>query len=390
MYKILLLLLIVPFCYATICDNPEPEWLWCDDFETGNYQSRYGDYDDGGDYQLSTDAYSGTYSYEMRYSAGQVDSGYLGWWFCDRWSGISEPCHDEIYYRWYHKYEAGFEGMPEKMARTRRKPPNSWGDTIYGPMFWVIDDHVVADIIAAGGWLPITYSSHDVTTTFGEWVCYEAYVRAGRNGAVTYWANDEVILDKPNVDFGTNDPLNEIMLDTYWNEGSPKAQSRFFDEFVISTERIGCDLGSGPECGDGTCDAGETNANCPADCPTGSVCGDGTCDAGETNANCPADCPVTGPVCDDGICDVGECDSCPADCALADCCPDGACNNDETCETCEADCECPIVCVHEADLPVCDGCVDTTELSAYIDLWKSGSVEMPELMEAIGLWKEGC
>jgi len=108
MYKILLFILVLPFCYAQICDNPEPEWLWCDDFETGDYQSRYGDYDDGGDYQLSTDAYSGTYAYEMRYSVGQENSAYLGWWFCDRWNGITEPCQDEIYYRWYHKYEAGF------------------------------------------------------------------------------------------------------------------------------------------------------------------------------------------------------------------------------------------------------------------------------------------
>lgn len=48
-----------------------------------------------------------------------------------------------------------------------------------------------------------------------------------------------------------------------------------------------------PTCNDdGTCDAGETNASCPADCPA-TTCGNGTCDAGESNATCPADCPVT-------------------------------------------------------------------------------------------------
>ena len=316
------ILLKIPFGSATICDNPQPEWLHCDDFESGDYRSTYDDYDDGGDFQLSTDAYSGTYSIEMRYSAGQVDSAYLGWWFCDRWSGITEPCQDEIYYRWYHKYEADFQGMPEKMARTRRKPPNSWGSTEYGPMFWVINDHVVADIISTSGWLPITVSSHDVTDTFGNWVCYEAYVKAGRNGAVTYWADDQEILNKPNVDFGTTDPLNEIMLDTYWNSpGSPKAQSRFFDEFVISTERIGCDLGSGP------------------------VCGDGTCNADETNANCPADCPPSGSICGDANCDPGECRTCPGDCSLQDCdsndnCDTGLSDGSETCQTDPADCSC--------------------------------------------------
>jgi len=97
------------------------------------------------------------------------------------------------------------------------------------------------------------------------------------------------------------------------------------------------------------------------------------------------------PACDNEVCDVGECDSCPADCTLVDCCPDGTCNNDETCETCESDCDaCLIDCVHEADLPVCDGCVDTVELSAYVNSWKSGNAEINELMEVIGLWKSGC
>jgi len=72
-------------------------------------------------------------------------------------------------------------------------------------------------------------------------------------------------------------------------------------------------------------------------------------------------------------------------------CGDGTCDADEDCTSCEADCgACPIDCVHEADLPVCDGCIDTTELSDYIGLWKSGSVEMPELIEAIRLWKVDC
>ena len=48
-----------------------------------------------------------------------------------------------------------------------------------------------------------------------------------------------------------------------------------------------------PTCdSDGTCDAGETHANCAADCPA-VTCGNGTCDTGETNVTCPADCPAS-------------------------------------------------------------------------------------------------
>jgi len=84
------------------------------------------------------------------------------------------------------------------------------------------------------------------------------------------------------------------------------------------------------------------------------VCGDGTCDSGETNANCPADCPV-GPVCGDGTCD-----------------------NNEDCSICEADCG-------ECCVPM-----TTTELSAEIEQWKQGVITIQELMGAIAEWKQGC
>ena len=37
-------------------------------------------------------------------------------------------------------------------------------------------------------------------------------------------------------DFG----INTIFLENYWNEGAPQSQERYFDNFVVSTQRIGC------------------------------------------------------------------------------------------------------------------------------------------------------
>jgi hypothetical protein len=39
-----------------------------------------------------------------------------------------------------------------------------------------------------------------------------------------------------------------------------------------------------------------------------------------------------------------------------------------------------------------DGCVDSTELLAFIDRWKVNNqdVTLREIIEAIGLWKRGC
>jgi hypothetical protein len=34
--------------------------------------------------------------------------------------------------------------------------------------------------------------------------------------------------------------INVVYLENYWNDGAPQPQERYFDNFVVSTERIGC------------------------------------------------------------------------------------------------------------------------------------------------------
>ena len=71
---------------------------------------------------------------------------------------------------------------------------------------------------------------------------------------------------------------------------------------------------TGPVCGNGTCEAGESKLSCPSDCgSSGPVCGNGTCEAGESATNCPEDC-------DGG----GSCAS-SADCGASKNCKGGAC-----------------------------------------------------------------
>jgi hypothetical protein len=43
----------------------------------------------------------------------------------------------------------------------------------------------------------------------------------------------------------TTQKINEVMLDCYWNGGSPKPQNRYYDNFVISTKKIGPYKGAG-------------------------------------------------------------------------------------------------------------------------------------------------
>jgi hypothetical protein len=131
------------------------------------------------------------------------------------------------------------------------------------------------------------------------------------------------------------------------------------------------DSGVPATCGDHTCGAGETCANCSVDCGICAGCGDGTCSAGETCTSCPQDCGVC-KTCGDGICKDGEtCLTCAPDCGPCPTCGDGQCTApNETCYTCPADCgKCPScgdgfcspteTCAScEADCGPCDFCGD--------------------------------
>jgi len=34
--------------------------------------------------------------------------------------------------------------------------------------------------------------------------------------------------------------INTVFLENYWNDGSPQPQERYFDNFIVSAQRIGC------------------------------------------------------------------------------------------------------------------------------------------------------
>ncbi len=161
-----------------------------------------------------------------------------------------------------------------------------------------------------------------------------------------------------------------------WNTFGPLAQC---------AQQKGCLSGgsTGPTCGDGKCEQGESPSSCPKDC-SGPVCGNGQCEPGEGPKSCPKDCgPST--TCGDGKCQFPQEDTktCPADCKAADltckgsgcsgqgtggcwcdnvcekagdCCPDkvavcgsnntptcgnGQCEQGETAQSCPKDCQKP-------------------------------------------------
>jgi hypothetical protein len=63
------------------------------------------------------------------------------------------------------------------------------------------------------------------------------------NGIFEFWIDDALEARATDLNWlGAYDAfgLNAIFFENYWNSGSPVVQERYFDNVVVSTERIGC------------------------------------------------------------------------------------------------------------------------------------------------------
>ncbi len=223
-----------------------PDWIWCDDFESdGDLKDRYQDYSTNGMSVSSDDVFEGEHALKQHYERGQEGAGWIT-------RVGSHP--DHVFMRWYHKFEQGFEGAPPKMARIRYRPRYGDWRAVFAVHCWIEDDIVLADVRAKNSsqcnsafYLPKAKSefSFDDPANIGRWICFEMEVKlnspGSTDGLYRIWADNELIVERLNVDLrgSTDDKINELMLDCYWNGGSPKEQNRYYDNFVIATSRIG-------------------------------------------------------------------------------------------------------------------------------------------------------
>lgn len=232
------------------CDTwmaSHPEWIWCDNFESNDRLSdRYEDVSLNG-LSLSTDSsFDGTISLRQSYEPGQVGAGWII-------KVADQGFPDHIFIRWYHKFGPGYVSVPPKMARVGyRQRFGSW-DTIFRVHAWSISKsgELTADVSAQNssqtesGWLPIRRSGYSFLDHLGEWVAIEIELNlnspGNADGSYRFWVNDKLVIDAQNVDLrgNTTDRTNEVMLDGYWNGGSTGSLVRYFDNFVISSQKIG-------------------------------------------------------------------------------------------------------------------------------------------------------
>ena len=277
------LLLFYHFAFSyNECENWQsnhPEWIFCDDFEsddplvtTGRY-FEYGD-NDGDFVVLENVGYNNSKGMQVVWQQGEVEAGGMKLAFGRNPNSYMnkqqiKPNEDfrEIYYRMYLKMQEGWEGNPAKLSRaTVFTSAADWRQAMIAHLWSDGNYHLLIDpasCVDANGavecttyndfanlnWLgnksgitPLFDSTHDDT-----WFCVEHHVKLNdpgqSNGIQEFWINDSLEARRENLNFTgtyTEYAINAVFFENYWNDGSIKEQKRYFDNIVVSTERIGC------------------------------------------------------------------------------------------------------------------------------------------------------
>jgi hypothetical protein len=276
----------VVFCLAAACaagaaecgsKAAHPEWIFCDDFEsTGPLvaQGRYFEYsDNAGDFTATAGAgRSGSRGMRARWQAGEVDAGNLKVSFGRNPSasmnkGIrSGEDFREIYYRVFMRSQTGWKGDPFKLSRATVVAKADWSQAMIAHLWGDRSEHLQLDpvrcvdganLVKCSGYNDFNHmewigAKAGATAVFGpedsgKWLCVEAHVKlntAGKaDGVHEFWVDDRLEARREGLNFVgayKDYGLNAIFLENYWNSGSPQLQERYFDDFVISTARVGC------------------------------------------------------------------------------------------------------------------------------------------------------
>jgi hypothetical protein len=271
------------------CATPKPAWIWCDDFEVdrlrqygevGYAGGRFGRFANVG--RDGSAAMKGTYNPDRSLGDGSAGWMEVNFGRIPRGPpsmGYAKPVdagtadYRQIYWRFFVRTDMDWEGgHGEKMTRLTAYANSNRAQAMaaYGwahnsrPAQFLIQGMSGTD--SAGNlrstrwndtpnWRQLGTSNAvtPVIPTRNEWVCLEFMVKlndAGQsNGSMTYWKNDVQEARLANVNWlgvFSAYAINAVRLENWWSTAPtatfnpPKVQSRYFDNFVVSTERIGC------------------------------------------------------------------------------------------------------------------------------------------------------
>ena len=279
---LLSLLILITGCGTSTPQNPAdttPQLLiFADDFEsTEPLESRYFEYTGkNSSFVLVPGAgLGGSHAMMATWLPGQVDAGGIKLAFGRVPAGLGYPSSlspsqnfREIYWRIYLKNQEGWSGFPDKLSRAIVfGSPSNWAEAAAAHV-WSSTTKPVLVLDPASG---INRQNQLATTTYndaanmrwlgaeaghtpifdpanaGRWFCIEMHVKLNTPGEKD--GQFELFIDgKPEASISDLDwtaswqeyGINAIFIENYWNAGAPAKRVRYFDEFAVATQRIGC------------------------------------------------------------------------------------------------------------------------------------------------------
>lgn len=211
----------------------QAEILFSDDFENGGGKWSYSR-PGSGDFTIITDpakAYKGSSVLQLTYLPGTTGPG-----FSDAtWSrSVSQ-----VYQRWYQKWSSGWiwSGVATKMVKLR--PAGGAAPDLFVGVMWG-SGYMALQVEGVSGNL------EQRTQRFngGQWYCIEVFADLANN-RILAWIDDQEVFNL-NQSWGSTTSLGSTLISGYYNEGGstpngvPQKQYTWHDEYVVSTQRIGC------------------------------------------------------------------------------------------------------------------------------------------------------
>jgi len=277
---LLLALTLLGFdCMAVECNdwqNIHQEWIWCDDFENdssleNNYfevvraNGRFG--------VAQENAFDGNSSLKATYIPGSLQAGNVKFSFGKTLvapTRYTVEKFNEIYWRFYVLHEAGWLGNPAKLTRAMVFSKPDWSQAAIGHLWensslgLKLDpaSGVVGSSVVTNGyndfnnltWLGGIAGNLEIYAqeNTNKWHCIEVHMALNTssqaNGIFEFWINDTLQGARNDLNWRgsyTDYGINAIFLENYSNNSVPQEQSRFIDNFVVSRERIGCEVNIG-------------------------------------------------------------------------------------------------------------------------------------------------
>lgn len=246
--------------------------IWYDDFDgSEETQRQYHEYDTLNAQNIRTnEMFLGAAGQSLRMHFPKGSQGIGGRKLCFGDCPFGPPLRkgekfEELYWRIYVKHPPDWTGGgPDKMSRCTSFTSNRWTQAMIGhvwssgealtldPATGVKDGRVVStryNDFPNLKWLgnkPVSPFLLHAADEAGRWACVETHVKLNtpgqKDGVMRLWLDGLLQCDRKGLDWRgvyKDHGINAIFLEAYWNKGSPVEQSRWFDDFVASTQPIG-------------------------------------------------------------------------------------------------------------------------------------------------------